>query len=223
MAEIPVERKEKSSFPWWLIPLALLGLLALFFLMRGCNNPTVVDNTNNTNRINTNTNRIVNGTNTTGTTTNGTTVTNTTASSTAAGVNGNTAVVVNNNVPGDSRVVTAVNYYGTTQDKNTIVGRNVDLATVRVDRVLSDRVFTVKSENEEMFVMLDEGLDSGGGNEQRIKIRAGQDLKLGGNFRTVPTAEVKDEAQNRDLNAKEYQQMKNQKVYLHATSVTEVR
>ncbi len=44
MTEIPVERKEGSSFPWWLIPLLLLLLLLplLYFWSRG----TVVDNTN---------------------------------------------------------------------------------------------------------------------------------------------------------------------------------
>ncbi|MDQ6787861.1 MAG: OmpA family protein [Acidobacteriota bacterium] len=45
MAEIPVERKEKSSFPWWLIPLLLLLLLIPFLYF--CNKSAVVDNTNN--------------------------------------------------------------------------------------------------------------------------------------------------------------------------------
>jgi outer membrane protein OmpA-like peptidoglycan-associated protein len=44
MAEIPVERKEKSSFPWWLIPLLLLLLLVPFLYF--CNKSTVGDNTN---------------------------------------------------------------------------------------------------------------------------------------------------------------------------------
>lgn len=51
MAEIPVEHKEKSGLPWWLIPLLLLGLLLLLFLLfRGCNNGAVIDNNANTNR-----------------------------------------------------------------------------------------------------------------------------------------------------------------------------
>ena len=60
MADIPVERKEGSSFPWWLIPLVLV--LLLLPLLYFWNRTTVVDNTNtNSNRIvNTNTNRIVN-------------------------------------------------------------------------------------------------------------------------------------------------------------------
>ncbi len=56
MADIPVERKEKSGLPWWLIPLLLLLLLPLLFF-GFCNRSTVVDNTN-VNR-NTNANRAV--------------------------------------------------------------------------------------------------------------------------------------------------------------------
>lgn len=228
MAEIPVERKEKSAFPWWLIPLLLLGLLLLLFLLyRGCDSrPAIVDNTNG-NRANAtiNAGSNVNAANNTG------------AIGSGANANGsNTAVVVNNNSTGASvntatnagannsgETVTAVNYFGTVQDKATIVGRNVDLRAAQVNRVLSDRVFTVKSENQEMYVMLDENLDSGGGKEQQIKIRPGQTLKLAGSFRTIPTAEVKDETQNRDLNKQEYARMKDQKVYLHATSVSDAR
>ncbi len=51
MADIPVERKEKSGLPWWLIPLLLLLLLPLLFF-GFCNRNTVVDNTNvNRNRM----------------------------------------------------------------------------------------------------------------------------------------------------------------------------
>ncbi len=56
MADIPVERKEKSGLPWWLIPLLLLLILPLLFF-GFCNRSTVVDNTN-VNR-NTNANRAV--------------------------------------------------------------------------------------------------------------------------------------------------------------------
>jgi len=47
MAEIPVERKATSAFPWWLIPLLLLLLLLpLLYFTCGRNNTAVVDNTN---------------------------------------------------------------------------------------------------------------------------------------------------------------------------------
>lgn len=229
MADIPVERREKSAFPWWLIPLLLLLLLLpLLYFTCGRNN-VVVDNTNANRAVG-----AANNGNYSGTTTG-------TNNSTVAPGAGNTAVVVNNNASGavnpvasgnnaganssagGTAAVTAVNYFGTVTDKTTIVGRGVDLRSARVSRVLSDRVFTVKSENEEMFVMLDENLDSAGGKEEQVKIRPGQNLKLAGSFRAVPTGEVTDERQGGGLNGKEYARMTNQKVYLHATGVEGVR
>jgi hypothetical protein len=232
MAEIPVERKEKSAFPWWLIPLLLL--LPLLGLLYYCNRSAVVDNTNH------NANRAVIGANA-----NNNSVVMTNANYANANYNananlgssmntngGNVAVVTNaNNMSGGANMnpaasgdtVTAVNYFGTVKDKSTIVGRNVDLASARVNRVLSDRVFTVKSEGSDMYVMLDESLDSPGGKEGQIKIRPGQNIKLGGSFRNLPSGEVKNEAQNSDLSQKEYARMKGQQVYLHATSVSDVK
>ncbi len=72
MAEIPVERKEKSAFPWWLIPLLLL-LLLLPLIWYCSRNTAVVTNTNGNN----NANRVVVANNANG--------------------NGNLGVVVNNN------------------------------------------------------------------------------------------------------------------------------
>lgn len=47
MAEIPVEHKEKSGLPWWLIPLLLLLLLLpLLYFMRNCGDRTTVVNSN---------------------------------------------------------------------------------------------------------------------------------------------------------------------------------
>ncbi len=232
MAEIPVERKEKSAFPWWLIPLLLL--LPLLGLLYYCNRSAVVDNTNH------NANRAVIGANA-----NNNSVVMTNANYANANYNananlgssmntngGNVAVVTNaNNMSGGANMnaeasgdtVTAVNYFGTVKDKTTMVGRNVDLASVRVNRVLSDRVFIVKSEGSDMYVMLDESLDSPGGKEGQIKIRPGQNIKLGGSFRNLPSGEVKNEAQNSDLSQKEYARMKGQQAYLHATSVSDAQ
>lgn len=209
MAEIPVERKEKSAFPMWLLPLLLLLLLIpLFYYMCGRSNTVVVDNTNG--------NRAVVTSNA------GNMMSN--AANTAVVVNNNTG---NANVSGSTsnptgEVVTAVNFFGFTKDKMSLVGRKADLRSARVEHVVSDRVFTVKSEGQKMFVMLDDSLNQGQ-KEEQIKIRAGQNLQLGGEFRAVPTAEVKDEAQNRDLSAKNYAQMKGQQVYLHATSISDAR
>lgn len=227
MAEIPVERKE-GGFPWWLIPLILL-LLLLPLLYFTCGRNTAVDTTNG------------NG-NRTATVTNGGSANrggNTTAATTTSGTSGNTAVVVNSDNNGSASnagvagangsrntnsgsVITDVNFYGNTADKNSLVGRGLFVNGVTVNRVLSDRIFTVKSGSGEMFVMLGENLDSGGGKEQQIRIRAGQTVNLGGEFRTVPNAETKDE-QSRDLNQKEYAQMKGQQTYLHANSVADAK
>lgn len=81
MAEIPVERKEKGAFPWWLIPLLLL-LLLLPLIWYCTRTPAVVTNTNG----NANGNRPV------------------VAANNANG-NGNLGVVVNNNGSGNGAVV----------------------------------------------------------------------------------------------------------------------
>ena len=80
MAEIPVERNEKSGFPWWLIPLLLL-LLLLPLIWYCTRTPAVVTNTN----TNGNANRTVVANNANG--------------------NGNLAVVANNNSNGNGAVV----------------------------------------------------------------------------------------------------------------------
>ena len=119
--------------------------------------------------------------------------------------------------------VTDVNLFGSTADKNSLAGRGVQLTKVKVNRVLSDRVFTVTSGSGEMFAMLNENLDSGGGKEQGIRIRSGQTINLAGDFRRIPSGEVKEETQNRDLNKSEYAQMKGQQIYLHASSVEDAQ
>ncbi len=230
MADIPVERKEKSGLPWWLIPLLLLLLLPLLFF-GFCNRNTVVDNTNG----NTNANRAVvtNGNMING---NGNVRIANSMSATNVANGSNVAVVTNtgnaNMSAGSSAddvalnsgpVITDTNFFAGANDKMTLVGREAKMSGVRVNRVLSDRVFTVKSGSGEMFVMLDENLDSPGGKESQIKMKPGQNVNLGGSFRTIPTGEVKAETQNSDLSQKEYAQMKGQRVYLHATSVSDVR
>lgn len=209
MAEIPVERK-KGGLPWWLIPLLLLLLLLplLFFLSRGCNDrTTVVGNTNG------NVNRAA--------------VTTTTNTNVVA----NTGVTANTNAPridvqnagtATGPKVTDVGFFGGVNDKSTLVGRGADLKNVKVNRVLSDRVFTVTSGSSEMFMLLDDKLNVGN-MEERIKIRPGQVVNLSGDFRSVPTGEVKDEEQNRDLNRAEYARMKDQKVYLHVNAVSDAK
>ena len=229
MAEIPVERNTKSGLPWWLIPLLLLLLLLplLWFLSRGCNTAPVANDNINRGATNTNmnANRGVMNANTGAnsgammtTNANGTTTAN------AGDSNGNGSTIsVDNRGTATGERVTDVNIFGNTADKNSLAGRGVQLTKVKVNRVISDRVFTVTSGSSEMFAMLSENLDSGGGKEQQIKIRSGQTLNINGDFQRVPDAETKEETQNRDLNKAEYAQMKGQQIYLHTTTVEDVK
>lgn len=220
MAEIPVERKEGGSFPWWLIPLLLLLLLLPFLYF--CNKSAVVDNTNyNGNRANVAVTANVNNRAATVNTGNNTVAVNA----------GNTAIVVDNNGvsinanPGtrSGAVIKDVNEFGSATDKSTLVGRGFFVNGVRVNRVLSDKVFTVKSGSGEMFVMLDNNLDSPGGKEGQIKMKQGQIVNLGGEFRNVPNGETTAETKGGGLDSKEYAQMKGQQVYLHANSVEDAK
>lgn len=219
MAEIPVERK-KGGFPWWLIPLLLLLLLIPLLLLfgRGCNDRAgVAVNANNGNA-----NRSTAATTTTnanGSTANSTTVGTTTANANTTSGTANSAASGANTSTTGGATVTDVNMFGGTSDKLSLAGRSANLQNVRVERVLSDHVFTVKSGSGEMFVYLDESQDTGGGNEKAVKIKPGQELNLTGDFRRVPSAETENEkTEKKDgaLTAKEYQQMKGQQVYLHA-------
>ncbi|MEJ7708349.1 MAG: hypothetical protein WKF84_00430 [Pyrinomonadaceae bacterium] len=196
MAEIPVERK--SGLPWWLPLLALLGLLLFgFLLMRGCNDRAAVVNTND--NINRNANSITNTS------------------------NANARITTENTGTATGARVTDVNIFGSTTDKMSLVGRGVEVQNVKVNRVLSDHVFTVTSGSSELFVMLDESLDSGGGKERQIQARSGQLVNLGGTFQRVPNNETSGERGGGGLNAREYQQMANQQVYLHATEARDAR
>lgn len=201
MAEIPVTRV-KGGLPWWLwlLPLLALLLLLLFFSRSCSDRGAAVDN--NSSRT-----ASVNGT------ADGSAVVNK-----ANGVSDNSNINVSGVGSASGERVTDVNLFANTADKSTIVGRRVDLTNVKVNRVLSDRVFTVTSGSDEMFVLLDENLDSPGGKERRIRMRRGQLVNLGGTFRNVPSNEIKEE-RSRNLNRREYMRMKDQRVYLHCTNV----
>lgn len=196
MAEIPVERK--SNFPWWLPVLGLLALILFAVLLtRGCGDRAAVVNTND--NVNRNTNLAANT------------------------ANSNARISTENAGTATGERITDVNVFGSTADKMSLSGRGAQLQNVRVNRVLSDRVFTVTSGSAEMFAMLDENLDSGGGKERQIQARAGQLVNLGGTFRGVPSNETSGERGGGGLNVREYQQMANQQIYLHVTEASDVR
>ncbi len=206
MAEIPVERKTGGGLPWWLLPLLALLILIplLFFFTRGCNDGAVVGNANNGNA-----NRAV------VTTTNANT---TTANSTAVVTNTNTAAA-NTSGANTGAAVTDVSYFGGVNDKSSLVGRRANFSNARVEKVVSDHIFTVKSGSGEMYVYLDESQDTAAGKEKAVQVKPGQNLNLTGDFRAVPTGEVNAEtAPKKDgsLTAKEYADLKGQQVYLHA-------
>lgn len=205
MAEIPVERKTGGGLPWWLLPLLALLILIplLFFFTRGCGDGAVVGNANNGNA-----NRAV------VTTTNTNTVN---ANSTAVVTNTNTAA--NTSGANTGAALTDVSYFGGVNDKSSLVGRRANFTNVRVEKVVSDHIFTVKSGSGEMYVYLDESQDTAAGKEKAVQVKAGQNLNLSGDFRGIPTGEVKaEQAPKKDgsLTAKEYADMKGQQVYLHA-------
>lgn len=202
MAEIPVERKG-GGIPWWVWLLgALLLLLLLGLLSRGCNDPN--DNAANANANTANLNANAN--------TNANLNTNTNA-------NANARIATQGVGAATGERVTDVNIFGSTADKQSLAGRRVDVQNVRVNRVLSDRVFTVTSGSGEMFVLLDDKLDSPGGKESQIRAKEGQLVNLGGTFQAIParSQEVNDDRRDGDLNAREFRQMSGQQIYLHAT------
>lgn len=233
MAEIPVHRKKRAAgLSSWLIPLlALLILIPLLFLLaRGCTDAGVIGNANNGNN---NRNIAAETTNETTNYNSG----NSAPTSNSAVVNSNTAgATVETNGAGNpdsanagtgatnsGATITDASYFAGINNKAALIGRQADLSRVRVSRVLSDHVFTVKSGSGEMFAYLDENLDSGGGGERQIKIRRGQVLNLKGNFRRLPNEAATEETQDNGLTAEELEQMKGQQIYLHARSVSEAR
>ena len=115
--------------------------------------------------------------------------------------------------------ITDTGYFAGVNPKSSLVGRRANFANARVEKVVSDHIFTVKSGGEEMYVYLDESQDTAAGKEKQVKVKAGQTLNLSGDFRTVPTEDIKAEtAPKKDgtLTSKEYADLKGQQVYLHA-------
>lgn len=202
MAEIPVERKGDGGVPWWVWLVGALLLLALLGLLtRGCNDADTTANSNNANaaattaNINTNTpNRNANG--------------NANARITTEGVGTATGARV-----------TDVDIFGSITDKQSLVGRDVELQNVKVNRVLSDRVFTVTSGSGEMIVVLADSLDSPGGKESQIKARSGQMISIDGTFRRVADSkEIADDRKDGDLDAGDLRLVDGQPVCLVATA-----
>lgn len=183
--------EKKSAFPIWLIPLALIALIGVSALAYNTMNTPAPD-------------------------------TQTTSSETHTSemnTNRENDVTTTTTTTTQERIVN-VNVFSETADKSILVGREVLLESVPVARVLSDRIFTVVSGNTEFFALLDPSLDSAGGNEANVAVKAGDTRSLVGEFKAVPTADLKEEqATDLPLDSEEYKQLQNEKVYLHVTQL----
>lgn len=216
MAEIPIERK--GGLPWWAWLLGLLALLLLIiFMMRGCDDRAVGVNDNNNANGNRTSSGAMNANN-----------------ANVSGASGNANAQVggagsaNANAQGSAQVnvvggpLTDIASFVSASDKASFVGRNAQLTGVEVQRVLSDRAFTVgPNRGQELYVILDDSLNSGGA-EKRVAVKAGQKLTLSGPLTKPPTGEIAAE-QNKPgalkLSAAEASEMKQQQVYLHANQL----
>lgn len=194
MAEIPVKRK--SAVPLWLLPAALIALIALGTLAytqgytRGESREASIDTVNVTavKRIE---------------------QTEVTEAPTQVPVTTTTTEIID------------VDVFAQTPEKLSLVGQAVRLDNAPVARVLSDRVFTVISGNTEFFAMLDKQLDSAGGNEARIVIKPNERRSFMGYFKRVPSAALREEqSSDLPLDSQEYQALEDQQVYLHITYLT---
>ncbi len=209
MAEIPIERK--GGIPWWAWLLGLLALLLLLILlMRGCNDRAVVVNDNN----NSNANRVASNANANANA-------NLNNANTGAGTSGN--MNANGSNPAQVNVnggpLTDLATFVSATDRASFIGRSAQLTGVEVQRVLSDRAFTVgPRRGQELYVILDDRLNSGGA-EKKVVVKPGQKLTLSGSLVKPPSGEIAAE-QNKPgalkLNPAEASEMKQQQVYLHA-------
>jgi len=198
MAEIPVQRK--SSGLLWLIPVALIAMLGVTALTYNTINSAETDEPVQAVSTETRTSKTI--TNDQGTVT-----------------TQKETIMLTQNQPIE-RVV-EVNAFSEAPDKLVLVGRDAAFDQVPVGRVLSDRMFTIVSGNTEFYALLDPILDSAGGNEARVVVKPGQLRSVVGRFTAVPSAALKEE-QSTDLplDSQEYQQLKNEQVYLHVTNIS---
>lgn len=252
MAEIPVTRK--SPFPFWLVPLAIVAILAVIALWLTLqptadpnDNEPMVRNETTTQQQTLDSDLINTGAGyagdppSTGQNTAQNTAQNRSVQTEPAEVNVTTevktpvatatprptatpakttaAATIQQNI--QVTRITDPNTFAQTAQKQELVNKEVLLNNAPVGRVLSDRMFTVVSGNTEFFALLDESLDSAGGREQSIQIQPGERRSFIGHFTMVPSIDVaQEQAGNLPMNSEEYQELKNEKVYLHITNLT---
>jgi hypothetical protein len=228
MAEIPVEKKNGSSWWMWLIGLLVL-LVIIWFVWQmfdrdrdGVNTttPAAVTGTATTTPAATNgTLAAPAGTTGTDTTTpTGTPATGSTPAGTSTIATG--AVQPGGTSAGDP--VTEAGAYASTSDKLSLVGREAVFSNVRVVRVVGPKSFTLASGSEELVVMVDQDLSRGVGTQGQIE--PGNTISLKGNFERLQQDEISNISNSRfrDLTEQERETLSKTQVYLHATEFSKV-
>lgn len=217
MAEIPVERKSKMSPLAWLIGLLVLAAL-LFLLTRGCGDGVDDGRVDMTPDTATSPAATIDAAPGTGGAMD-------TAASGLTGASGGVDDTAGMGASGSGAAGGAITDVGTVvsaADRKAMAGRGIDLSSVEVVRVISDRGFTVgPGSGQELFVMLDDKLNEGAA-EQRVQIKPGQRLRLGGTLMEPPSAETEQE-RFRGLSKQESSELRAQDVYLHANTIDQAQ
>ncbi len=119
--------------------------------------------------------------------------------------------------------LTDAGVYGSTADKLSLVGKEVQFSNLRVVRVVGPRTFTVASGSGEIYVMLDEESARGVGTQGQIGV--GKTLNLTGKFERLQAEEINDISNNRfrPLTADERAFLKNTPVFLQADKVSDLK
>ncbi len=115
--------------------------------------------------------------------------------------------------------VTDPGFYAATADKVSLAGREAALDGVKVVRIVGPKTFTVASGSDELFVIIDQDLNSGVGSQGRIDI--GDSVTLKGTFQRLQQETINDISNRRfrALTEPEREALGKTQIYLHATEV----
>lgn len=136
---------------------------------------------------------------------------------------GQTTPNTNTSQPASANKVTDVSLYASTPDKLSLVGREAQLSSARVVRVVGPRTFTIASGDSEIYVMLSDESARGVGTQGKIGV--GTTLNLTGTFERLQAGEIETLADNRfrTLTDTERKFLKNTSVYLQAGEVSDLK
>lgn len=136
------------------------------------------------------------------------------------GANLNTAAgnAANMNTANSDQTLTDFNAIITAPDKQSLIGRRVQLDGVRVQGVVSDRGFWLGEADKRMFARLDRRLNQGSA-EWDVVIRDGQTRTLWGEIRALPSMEEIREWKL--INASDSGALQDRGVYIHVERLKE--